>query len=1154
MNAITSPKLHSLVWVRSRRHLVDAVTHDLDTQTTLVALKCIEDDALGESSAVLWELEVDAKIITDDSWSNLASRGFDKPEWFQAYYNTLRWGFVTSTEVDLFQAPYRAGIQVQPYQLEPLKRAIEKSHVNLFIADDVGLGKTIEAGLVLREMIIRQKVQRCVISAPPSVVHQWREEMEQRFGLHFVVYDRAYINEQRRQRGFGVNPWTTHNFFIVSHAMIRRHEHITLLNGWLGDNSPQSMLILDEAHHAAPASGSRYAIDSKLTKTMRQLCSRFAHRLFLSATPHNGHSNSFRTLLELLDPNRFNRGVEPKPELLKEVMIRRLKVDLRSSSIEFPERKVESISIEGLSPETIELKHAKLLREYWLLRKARLLAQSSNKRRLMAGKLPIILLQKRLLSSVSAFHQTLALHLSGIESALSEYERLKGQIQEFSDEQLHLDYLEGEYEDEDGSEALEEEVTLEDMHARMKRLELKSIGDRQAMQPELHCLKKMLGELDQSNIGPNYLEAKLYQILTWLNKNVCEAIKVPKKGENIRVPKGGKKVVTAPWQNQRVIIFTEYADTKDYLVQALSWAIYGDVNAYNQFSDPGESRIATFHGGMDEEQRRLVRTAFNQPFNQERSELRILVATDAAREGINLQSHCDTLFHYDIPWNPGRMEQRNGRIDRKLQPAKEVYCKYFVLTDRVEDRVLHTLVEKSRTIENELGSFNPVIGSASKFILQQGIDDDNEAELKKQIADLSSDVPSAFKHKSTSELAELSEDQADEYIREEQHAFFTARIRSIKDEVNPVRQQEIREELDKLDRLRDKAKKWIDFDQTRLQDALNSALAWMNLPPLQAVTDQPGLWTLPDLTKQRGHDSSWTYTLDALRASRKAGQKLTEWRDEAEIRPIVFEDDGSLHQDRVQLHLEHRVVRRLLQRFVAHGFTQDELNRAAVIQYDGAVSRVYLLARLSLYGQGASRLHDELVMVEAELFKSNDKIEILSDEKAQKLESLNRVQAAILNKKEASSSVVEAYRTRTTHDIASLRSILEQRGQKLAETARGKLTTRGLHESEALQKRLNELKLELQKAKKELQSKFDKLEDPETTAQQSLSLGLQERLTQETLTHRQIKLDLEHISSRLKDLQPRKITAQAKAVAETFEVKLERLEPIGILYLHPQVV
>ena len=153
MNAITPPEVHSLVRVRSRRHLVDAVNHGPETQTTLVALKCIEDDALGESSSVLWELEVDAKIITDDSWTHLASRGFDKPEWFQAYFNTLRWGFVTSTEVDLFQAPYRAGIQVQPYQLEPLRRAIEKSHVNLFIADDVGLGKTIEAGLVLREMI-----------------------------------------------------------------------------------------------------------------------------------------------------------------------------------------------------------------------------------------------------------------------------------------------------------------------------------------------------------------------------------------------------------------------------------------------------------------------------------------------------------------------------------------------------------------------------------------------------------------------------------------------------------------------------------------------------------------------------------------------------------------------------------------------------------------------------------------------------------------------------------------------------------------------------------------------------------------------------------------------------------------------------------------
>jgi lipopolysaccharide transport system ATP-binding protein len=165
----------------------------------------------------------------------------------------------------------------------------------LYSADDVTEVAVICA--LRRKGFPLQRVRRIIVAAPPSVVLQWKEELDQRFGLTFVVFDRDYVRRIRQERGFGVNPWTTHSRFIVSHHLLRDEDYASPLRDWLGTFAPQSLLILDEAHNAAPASGARYAVDSQFTKSIRELAPRFEHRLFLSATPHNGHSNSFSSLL-----------------------------------------------------------------------------------------------------------------------------------------------------------------------------------------------------------------------------------------------------------------------------------------------------------------------------------------------------------------------------------------------------------------------------------------------------------------------------------------------------------------------------------------------------------------------------------------------------------------------------------------------------------------------------------------------------------------------------------------------------------------------------------------------------------------------------------------------------------------------------------------
>ena len=160
---------------------------------------------------------------------------------FAAYLHTLRWNCVTATDPRLFQAPFRAGIRIEPYQLEPLRKALLLPRVNLFIADDVGLGKTIEAGLIARELLLRKKVRDIIVACPPSMLLQWKEELETRFGLTFVILDRDYIADVRQERGYGVNPWTTHTRFLVSNRLLVDEAYATPLRDWLGDLSPKGL-------------------------------------------------------------------------------------------------------------------------------------------------------------------------------------------------------------------------------------------------------------------------------------------------------------------------------------------------------------------------------------------------------------------------------------------------------------------------------------------------------------------------------------------------------------------------------------------------------------------------------------------------------------------------------------------------------------------------------------------------------------------------------------------------------------------------------------------------------------------------------------------------------------------------------------------------
>jgi SNF2 family DNA or RNA helicase len=1067
-----------IVRLRSRQYLIEDVTPAvLAGGDTRVRLSCLDDDALGDALEVFWEREVDAQCIGVSSWESVANRGFDNPSYFSAYLHTLRWNCVTSTNPKLFQAPYRAGIEVKAYQLEPLRKALLMPRVSLFIADDVGLGKTIEAGLILREMLMRQKVRRVVISCPPSVVRQWQEEMESRFGLTFVIFDREFVAHRRQERGYGINPWTTHSRFIISHALLRDETYAASLRDWLGDFSASSMLILDEAHNAAPASGAKYAIDSHLTRTVRDLAPRFEHKLFLSATPHNGHSNSFAALLEILDPQRFCRGVPVKnPKLLDAVMVRRLKSDLREIGDDFPQRHVIRLCLDGLPEDAPELRLSQLLQEYRQLREARL--ASAPQSSLTSAMLVITSLQKRLLSSIEAFSRTLKVHRTAIEKKAETHSPIKGSVRHFPL------LLESPGADDERAELLEDEIEAEE-DAQMR------LATEQAIAAFTERERELLNEMtDVANSARFLSDPRIKQLEQWIREHLC-----PGLGE-----------AGATWNDRRVIIFTEYTDTKRYLQQQLQAIIAG--------SDQEHHRIGVFHGHMGgSDKREEIKNAFNG--DPCKHPLRILIATDAAREGVNLQNHCADLFHFDLPWNPCRLEQRNGRIDRKLQRSSEVRCYYFVLPQRTEDRVLDVLMKKTDIIHRELGSLSPVMEHQVNKLLVNGIRHEQAEMLTASI-----------------EKADQQDDSADA-----SHEIITEELENIR-----LRRQELHQQNALLQEMLSESQKWLGLDDRHFRDAVSASLQILGASTLHPVDTQAAIadpatarWEVPALDQRFGSDPTWAATLDTLRVPRKRGQKLWEWRKEAPIRPVIFRDPGSLDGEAVHLHLEHRVVQRLLGRFLAQGFLHDELTRACVCLTDSPIPKVIVLGRLSLYGDRASRLHDEVIAVAAEWIapeaRGRSKLRPLGEGEKDNVLKVLEDSLASPRLRDVPEGIRQRLSLAAAQDVAELIPHLDRRAEALAERAQKTLAVRGKKEAAEMKAILEEQRDRILKRQQE------------TAGNLQLSLFAEGEL-------RQLDADRRHWEKRLQRLQS-ELVSEPDRIESIYQVKAVRVEPVGIVYLHP---
>lgn len=670
--------------VRNRRGVVAAV-EPFDGDGGRLHLVHLEykDDQLPTEERLLWELEPRRTLLEPNALPS-ATRSDPMPgEDFDAILRAARWTATTpfldpddTGPLDRLpiQSPFHGAVQIEDFQLVPLLKALRMPRVNLLIADDVGLGKTVEAGLILSELLLRRRIQRVLILTPASLRLQWRDEMWDKFSLPFDLIDRAETAALRRQLGMDANPWRTFSRSIASYHYLRQPD---VLEQFLAASQspegaahlPWDLLIVDECHNLMPSS---FGDDSDLCRMLRLIAPQFEHRLFLSATPHNGHTRSFSGLLEILDPVRFSQTDELKPAekaRIQQVVLRRLKreINARTNPPKFCHRHPPKPLLITLSKAEIALSEA-----FGAFRTAihKVTAKRDAKGR-RSGGFAVEILGKRLLSCPLAFAESWRRCKQGLTEAVA-----------VADTEVDAARRAVERETDDDREAQSREATA----ATVVGAWLKGVADeltaeilaldRAVAALALDASKSELTEQDPAS------DARFDSLVALVD-------------ELLRDRKGWRA-------DERLVVFTEYKTTLDYLTRRL-----------RTLHEP--ERILTLYGGMDENERDLVKQAFNDPA----STVRILVATDAASEGLNLQRTARYLLHYDCPWNPSKLEQRNGRIDRHGQ-ARDVTVRYF-MTDQDQDlRFLAHVIGKADEIREDLGSANELFDEAAHRRLVDG--------------------------------------------------------------------------------------------------------------------------------------------------------------------------------------------------------------------------------------------------------------------------------------------------------------------------------------------------------------------------------------------------------------------------------------------------
>jgi superfamily II DNA or RNA helicase len=1043
------PAPGQLVQARNRRYVVTATepggVDGGGRPQHLVSMSSVEDDALGEELRVVWELEPGTAVLERASMPELT--GFDEPAKLTAFLNAVRWGAVSQTDTSTLQAPFRSGIEIEDYQLDPLARAIQMPRVNLLIADDVGLGKTIETGLVLQELTLRHRIRSALIVCPSGLQIQWREQMRDKFGLDFRIVDSDAMKELRRKRGLHVNPWTHYPRLITSIDFLKRERPLRLMREVLPAAGEPTyprrfdLLVVDEAHNVAPSGSGRYATDSQRTQAIRLLAPHFEHKLFLSATPHNGYPESFSALLELVDNQRFARSVRPNPEQLAAVMVRRMKRELPprwDGSPRYPERVIEELDVDYTDADRQAHRD---LKRYTELRTSG--ARSDGER--FATEFVLKLLKKRLFSSPEAFRVTLDKHLQSLSAG-------KRAVTGLASPGLLKRQIEGLEEDAESDEQIEA-ATDDVLSATAPLIRPLDVEEQELVQGLRTYAERMSAQGD----------AKVKRLVDWLRSKL--------------MPSG-------TWSEERVILFTEYRATQKWLLERLVTAGLG-----------GQGRILMMYGGMPSDEREAVKNAFQTA--PSKSPVRILLATDSASEGLDLQNHCSEMVHLEVPWNPNRMEQRNGRIDRHGQRRPKVFIHHFVAKgyrQRVGDAAssnpgdlegdlefLLRAVRKVETIREDLGKVGPVI---------------------------SQQVTDAMLGRRTT----LDTTQAE---RQAEPARALLKVRRVENELNT--------HLAKLHSQLLDTRRALNLTPEAVQSVVKAGLALAGQPPLIG-TRLEGVW--PDATGK--HERCPVFRLPQLAGTWQSAYDGLLHPHSHEVRPIVF--DHSLAQGRddvVLVHLNHRLVQMCLQLLRAQiwAVADKRLHRITARMLPANQSDVPVAiahARLVVLGADNQRIHEEVIFAGGQLKEGRFT-------RIDRVGELERLVAAGAEEMPPTAFLERLQPLWPNHRDNLLRA-LEARMRDRTKTLQSRLDERAEQEVAAMRASIQEL---VQRIREELVAEQPQLELFTTPEKE------------------QLERDRSALQRRLEEL-PKEMEREEELIRARYARPSPKLFPVAVTYLVPQ--
>ncbi|WP_459193169.1 helicase-related protein [Halosimplex sp. J119] len=566
-----------------------------------------------------------------DSSDALLEKGeFDDPERF--YLRARAAELDLAHRQDRFVALENNRIDIAPHQVKAAHEILTSYDHRYLIGDEVGLGKTIEAAIVIEELAARGQADRVLIVAPAPLTTQWQEELREKFDTNYVIYDRDYV-EAKKDAYPAENVWSHEDRIITSIDFAKQEDMLSALKNVQDD---WDIALFDESHHlTARREGKRgvektdrYRVGEAVSETSDGL-------LFLTGTPHNGKRDQFYFMISLLNPYRFRDEHDVDKEGLRDLMIRRLKDEMYEAdgSSMFPEKNIQTLPVE-FTEEERQLYDD--ITEY-ITEHYNLASQEEND----AAGFAMVLYQKRLVSSIYAIQQSLKNRMESIKAGGADPGNLSPVTKSLLDE-----YRED-------SEMLTE-------------------AQREHVEEEL-------GGAVVSN-DPDKIEEELSIVRDLYNQ--AKAIQVDSKAERLREYVDG---ILEEDPDEKILIFTEYTDTLEYL----KGRVFGDRD------------IAEIYGDLSQSQRQQQFKKFEGPAN-------VMLATDAAREGLNLQ-FAHIMVNYDLPWNPTRIDQRIGRLHRYGQ-EETVEIRNLFFKDTRESIILERLLEKIDEIEETLGMSSDVLG------------------------------------------------------------------------------------------------------------------------------------------------------------------------------------------------------------------------------------------------------------------------------------------------------------------------------------------------------------------------------------------------------------------------------------------------------------